>query len=195
MLRGAGERNSRELTDYLDSLGLQRSAGTSVYHTRFACAAVAERVIESLPAYADIIRRPHLPLEGFKAARELALQALAGLKDDPRQMLLVKLRESFLPFPLGRNPMGNPGDLKQLTLDACRDEWKKRYHANGAILAVAGNIELSPDQGRRGKRFRRVAEISGTAAETRLAAEAGASRHSEKRADAYWNRVSAPAGD
>jgi predicted Zn-dependent peptidase len=142
VLRGAGNRDSRQLTDYLDSLGLQRSAGASVYHTRFGCAAVAERVIESLPAYADIILRPHLPADGFKAARDQALQALAGLKDDPRQMLLVKLRESFLPFPLGRNPMGNPADLKQLTLDSCRRQWKKRYHGNGAILALAGNIDF-----------------------------------------------------
>ena len=103
---------------------------------------MAERVIESLPAYADIIRRPHLPLDGFKAARDQALQALAGLKDDPRQMLLVKLRECFLPFPLGRNPMGNVGDLKQLTLASCREEWKRRYRAGGAILALAGNIDF-----------------------------------------------------
>jgi predicted Zn-dependent peptidase len=142
VLRGAGQRDSRQLTDYLDSLGLQRSAGASVYHTRFACAAVAERVIDSLPAYADIILRPHLPSEGFQAARDLALQSLAGLKDDPRQMLLVKLRESFLPFPLGRNSMGNTTDLKQLTLNSCRQEWKKRYNANGAILALAGNIDF-----------------------------------------------------
>jgi predicted Zn-dependent peptidase len=142
VVRGAGERDSRQLTDYLDSLGLQRSTGTSVYHTRFACAAVAERVVESIPAYADIICRPHLPPAGFKAARELATQALEGLKDDPRQMLLVKLRECFLPFPLGRNPMGNAGDLKKLTLDSCREQWKKRYHANGAILALAGNIDF-----------------------------------------------------
>ncbi len=142
VLRGAGERDSRQLTDYLDSLGLQRSTGASVYHTRFACAAVAERVVESLPTYADIIRRPHFPAAGFKAARELALQALEGLKDDPRQMLLVKLRECFLPFPLGRNPMGSASDLKKLTLDSCREQWKKRYHANGAILALAGNIDF-----------------------------------------------------
>jgi predicted Zn-dependent peptidase len=142
VLRGAGQRDSRQLTDYLDSLGLQRSSGAGVYHTRFGCAAVAERVMESLPAYADIILRPHMPEIGFKAGRELALQALKGLKDDPRQMLLVELRERFLPFPLGRNSMGNPADLKKMTLESCRTQWKKRYHANGAILAIAGNIDF-----------------------------------------------------
>jgi predicted Zn-dependent peptidase len=142
VLRGAGSRDSRELTDYLDRLGLQRSASVSIYHTTFSCAAVAERVVESLATYADIVQRPRLPKDGFEPARDLALQALAGLEDDPRQKLLVKLREWFLPSPLGRNSMGHSEHLEKLTLRQCGDDWKRRYHANGAILAVAGHIEF-----------------------------------------------------
>src|SRR6516225_5086063 len=82
VLRGAGQRDSRQLTDYLDSLGLQRSSGVGIHHTRFACAAVAGKVIEGLATYADIVRRPHLPDVGFEAARDLALQALAGIDDE-----------------------------------------------------------------------------------------------------------------
>src|SRR5438132_8516229 len=74
VLRGAGERDSRQLTDYLDSLGLQRSSSVGVHHTRFSCAALAGKVMEGLAVYADIIRRPHLPEPGFAAARDLALQ-------------------------------------------------------------------------------------------------------------------------
>src|SRR6059058_2998892 len=102
VLRRAGSRDSRQLTDYLDSLGLQRSSSVGVHHTRFSCAAVGPKVIESLPTYADIIRRPHLPEPGFEAARDLAIQGLPGLDDEPRQKLLVKLREWFLPSPYGR---------------------------------------------------------------------------------------------
>lgn len=143
VLRGAGERDSHQLTEYLDSLGLQRSASTSVYHARFDCAAVAQRVMDSIPVYADVIQRPHLPPDGFISARDSALQALAGLKDDPRQMLLVKLRECFLPAPLGRNPMGETADIKKYTLDACRRDWKKRYQAPGGIIAIAGNVDFA----------------------------------------------------
>src|SRR5438045_5466733 len=90
VLRGAGERDSRQLTDYLDSLGLQRGSSVGIHHTRFGCAALAEKVLEGLPVYADIVRRAHLPQVGFTAARDLALQALAGIDDDPRQKLLIK---------------------------------------------------------------------------------------------------------
>ena len=107
VLRGAGQRKSRQLTDYLDSLGLQRSVSVGVYHTRFGCAALAANVMQGLDVYADILRRPHLLENDFAASRDLSLQALAGLDDDPRQKLLIALREWHFPSPLGRNSMGN----------------------------------------------------------------------------------------
>ncbi len=142
VLRGAGDRDSRQLTDYLDSLGLQRSSSVGVHHTRFGCAAVAGKVMESLAAYADIVRRAQLPESGFTAARDLTLQALAGIEDEPRQKLLIKLREWHLPSPYGRNSMGREEDLQKLTLDLCQVDYRRRYHADGAILAIAGKIDF-----------------------------------------------------
>ena len=142
VLRGAGARNSRELTEFLDSLGLQRSSGVGIHHSRLGCAAVAPRVIEGLATYADIVRRPHLPADGFEAARDLSLQALAGIDDDPRQKLMIKLREWHFPSPYGRNTMGKVEDLEKLTLELVKTDWQQRYHARNAILAIAGNIEF-----------------------------------------------------
>jgi len=142
VLRGAGSRNSRQLTDHLDSLGLQRSNSVGVFHTRFSAAAVGPRVLDGLPTYADIVRRAHLPEDGFTAARDLALQALAGIDDEPRQKLLIKLREQYLPWPYGRNSMGSPKDVAELRLDQMRADYAARYNARGAILAIAGNVDV-----------------------------------------------------
>jgi predicted Zn-dependent peptidase len=143
ILRGAGSRDSRQLTEYLDSLGLQRSNSVGIHHSRLGCAAVAPKVMEGLATYADIVQRPHLPKDGFIAARDLALQALAGIDDEPRQKLMIKLREWFFPSPYGRNTMGKVDDLEKLTLDLMKEDWKRRYHAQSAILSVAGNIDFS----------------------------------------------------
>src|SRR5215207_5410197 len=53
VLRGAGARDSRALTEHLDKLGLQRSSTVGVHHTRFGCAALAGRVMQELEVYAD----------------------------------------------------------------------------------------------------------------------------------------------
>ena len=142
VLRGAGARDSRQLTDYLDSLGLQRGSSVGVHHTRFSSAGVGPKVIEGLPVYADIVQRPHLPESGFTAARDLALQSLAGIEDEPRHKLMIKLREWHLPSPYGRNTMGEKEHLEKLTLDFCRSDFATRYQASDVIVALAGNIDF-----------------------------------------------------
>lgn len=143
VLRGAGTRDSRELTDYLDTLGLQRSSSVGVHHTRFGCAALADKVIQGLAVYSDIVRRAHLPEDGFDSARDLALQALAGIDDDPRQKLLIKLREWHFPSPFGRTSMGKKDNLEKLTIDLAKADYARRYHAKDAILSIAGNVDFA----------------------------------------------------
>src|SRR4051812_38616168 len=142
VLRGAGSRDSRALTEYLDKLGLQRSSTVGVHHTRFGTAALAGKVIQGLEVYGDIVRRPHLPESGFEAARDLALQSLAGIEDEPRQKLMIKLREWHLPSPYGRNTMGQKDHLEKLTLELSRVDHTRRYHAKDAILSVAGHVDF-----------------------------------------------------
>ncbi len=111
----ARNRDNKQLTDYLDGLGLQRSAGVGIYHSRFACAAgtASKKVMEGLATYADIVRRPMLPESGFESARDLALQALAGIDDEQRLKLMIKLREWHFASPFGRNSMGEKDHLEK----------------------------------------------------------------------------------
>ena len=142
VLRGAGDRDSRQLTDHLDILGLQRSSSVGIFHSRFGAAAVAPKVLEGLGAFADVIRRPHLPETGFESARDLALQSLEGVEDEPRQKLMIKLREWHFPSPFGRNTMGEKADLEKLSPELARADHARRYHPHGSILALAGNIKF-----------------------------------------------------
>ena len=141
-LRGAGTRDARALTEHLDELGLARSSAAGLHHTRFSAAALAANVLQGLPAYCDIIRRPHLKDDAFEPSRDLAMQALAGLEDNPQSLVMVRLREQAWPAPLGRNPMGEEADLAHLTAEAVRSDHSCRYTPQGSILALAGDVEF-----------------------------------------------------
>jgi predicted Zn-dependent peptidase len=181
VLRGAGQRDSRQLTDYLDTLGLQRSSSVGVHHTRFGCAAPAAKVMEGFATYADIVRRPHLPEAGFTAARDLALQALEGLEDEPRQKVLLKLREWHLPSPLGRSAMGQKAHLEKLTVALSKADFKRRYHAQGAILAVAGKVDFESAKAEIERLFGDWE--GGTAAELKLIPPPGNSHFEEQKSE------------
>ena len=99
--------------------------------------------MEGLSAYADIVQRPHLPADGFAASKDLALQAIAGLDDDPRHKLMIKLREWAWPSPYGRNTLGEKEHLEKLTLAEVKAEFAARYHANGGIISFAGNVDFN----------------------------------------------------
>src|SRR5436190_111805 len=144
MTRGAGERDSRELTLALDNLGLDRSESVGSLHTRFYGATLARNLPAALDIYADIIRRPHLPDEEMDAVRSLALQDLQGLEDEPRQKVLIELKKRHHPAPLSNDRRGTVQGVNAVTPDSIRTFYRRHFRPAGLIMSVAGNVEWEP---------------------------------------------------
>jgi predicted Zn-dependent peptidase len=144
MTRGAGPRDSRELTLALDNLGLDRSESVGTMHTRFWAATVARNLPAALDIYADILRRPHLPDDEIEAVRALALQDLRSLEDEPRSKVLVELRKHYYPTPLSNDHRGTPECIQRITIGDIRAQHRRLFGTRGTILSVAGNIEWQP---------------------------------------------------
>lgn len=141
--RGAGERNSRELSLALDNLGLDRDESVGQLHMRFWGATLARNLGAALEIYADILRRPLLPAEEIDAVRALAIQDILSLEDEPRQKVMVELRRRTWPHPLGQDRRGTIKGLKTLTPTKVRKHYEKLFGPQNVILSVAGNIEWS----------------------------------------------------
>jgi predicted Zn-dependent peptidase len=141
IFRGAGARSSRQVVDVLDGLGLQRSSGVDSLTTSMTGALEAGNLTKALEVYADVILRPHLDDGQFALAKDLAMQELAGLADDPRQKVMLDLREQFYPWPLGRSPMGTEEELKRLDADATRQIVKDGFDVSNGAFAVAGKYD------------------------------------------------------
>jgi predicted Zn-dependent peptidase len=139
--RGAGDRDSRELTLALDNLGLDRDESAGAMHLRFWGATLARNLPAALEIYADILRRPHLPEEELEPVKALALQDLTGLEDEPRQKVLIELRRRHYPPPLGRDRRGTPQGIESLTIQDMRAQHRRLFQPRGSILSVAGNID------------------------------------------------------
>lgn len=139
--RGAGDRNARQLSDALDELGINRSGGAGVEYTTFGGATLGLYLPDALKLYADIVRRPHLAENEWGAERELALQALRGLDDNPRARLGVEVRRHFFVSAHARDPIGTRDGLQSLALEDLRADHARRFGPQGAILALAGGFD------------------------------------------------------
>lgn len=139
--RGAGDRDTRALSDALDDLGILRGGGAELEHTSFGAAMLADDLDAALAIYADVILRPRLPDDEFPAERDLALQKLERLKDSPAERLFLALRRSYFTSNHGRTAYGTEEGLRALTPQALRQEHARRYRPGGSILAVAGRFD------------------------------------------------------
>lgn len=153
LFRGAGDYDSRQLSDALDSLGLNRSSSVGTSHISLAAALESENLAKALELYAEIINRPRLEDEQFIPAKQLALDQLAGLDDEPRSKVMLKLREQFFPQPLGRSTVGEPAQLKDLTPEKVRQLIAGHFDLSQTIFSVAGKYDFDAVCGQMEKLF------------------------------------------
>ncbi len=142
VFRGAGDKNSRQLSDALDGLGLHRAGSISSSHITIGATLEADNLAEALDLYADIIRQPSLDKDQFELARQLAVDGVLALDDDPRTKVMLKLREQFYPSPLGRSTAGDIDQLKALTSDKTRQIIKDKFNLSQTVFAVAGKYDF-----------------------------------------------------
>src|SRR5947209_4312411 len=137
MMRGAGSRGNRELSDALDNLGVDHSEVVGGIHLRFWGATLARNLSGALAIFADVLRRPHLPEAEMEAVQSLALQDLLGLEDEPAQQLFIELRQRHYPSPLGQDSRGTEEGIESIDAAIARAHYQKFFHPNGMILSVA----------------------------------------------------------
>jgi predicted Zn-dependent peptidase len=140
-LRGAGRLDSREFSNALDRLGVQRALTAGAVHMQLSATLLGTRVLDALPLLASIVREPTLPAEHLDAVRSLCLQQLDGLEDDPQQLVMLRLRERHLPKPFQRTGYGDRTALEKASIADLRRTWRERCRPGGAILAIAGHVD------------------------------------------------------
>jgi predicted Zn-dependent peptidase len=138
--RGAGTLDSRGFSDAFDWLGARRGSSAGRESTSFGASLLADSLPATLKLFAEQMRSPRLTDEEFEGARELALQELASLADQPVSRLFEALTREFFLSGIGRSPYGTAEGLAALTPAAVRSDYQQRYSPHGAILAVAGGV-------------------------------------------------------
>jgi len=142
IFRGAGDKDSRQLSDSIDGLGLVRGRSVGSSHISIGAALESGNLAEAIDLYADIILKPSLKEDQFELARQLAIDDVLSLDDDPRQKVMLKLREQFYPRPLGHSTVGDIIELKALTAQISGQIIKDKFNLSRTIFSVAGKYDF-----------------------------------------------------
>jgi predicted Zn-dependent peptidase len=76
--------------------------------------------------------------------RDLCIQAIEGLDDDPQSKVMLNLRAAHAAPPVNRSGMGTVEGLESVTRDALVDAWERHATPGNAVLALAGDVD--PDR-------------------------------------------------
>jgi len=141
MLRGAGTRDSRAWISELENLGVERGESVGVAQASYSGATLKDNLHPALELIADMLLRPHLPVDQLEAGRSVCLQDLRGIDDEPSHKLMIELRRRHYPDPWGRSSHGDEEGLSEITIDEVQQFHATHYRPDETILGVAGNFD------------------------------------------------------
>lgn len=139
--KGAGGLDARAYSAALDALGVRRGNGADRNTSTFGASLLVDTLPAALPLLASQVREPLLADEDFEKARQMALQELASLTDQPTARLFEALAAATFDSGHGRSPYGTATGLAALTPESVRSDRAARFGAEGSILAVAGGAD------------------------------------------------------
>lgn len=138
--KGAGDLDARALAEAFDELGVRRGSGVGLEYTTFAASFLPEYLDSVLELYALILQKPRFDEALLEPVRQVALQELAALEDQPPRKMGAALRRAVFASTHGRYAAGSKEGLTSATPEALRADFQRRYGAKGSILAVAGGV-------------------------------------------------------
>jgi predicted Zn-dependent peptidase len=141
IFRGCGGMTSRDHSDALDRLGIQRDSHVQTHHLRLDATFLTEHWRAALDLLAPMVLDPALPAPDLEAARRLCLQSLDSLEDDPAHLVMLRLRERHLPPPFNRHGYGEADCFRAATIDDMRGHWRAHATPGRSIIGIAGRVD------------------------------------------------------
>ncbi|OYW11290.1 MAG: hypothetical protein B7Z55_19535, partial [Planctomycetales bacterium 12-60-4] len=136
--RGAGKRDSREVSCELDRLGVQHHTSVNVSHLTVSGACLAGNLAPALAVFGDFVQCPHLSDDEFEGALAGVAHELQGLEDDPQKKVMLR----YYPAPWNQPPEGSLSDLEHLNPALTRTQFERCVRPDRSILGIAGRVTM-----------------------------------------------------
>lgn len=151
--RGCGDYDSRQFVERLQMLGIDFTSSTGNHHTHYGGAMIASELLPGLEVTADVLLRPHLPIDQLEDGRMVCLQEIAATADDLPQQAMSRMKARFYGDPDGRDSDGTIESIETITMEDLRDFHHQFYQPAGTIIAVAGQFDFATVVDRVGELF------------------------------------------
>lgn len=139
--KGAGELDSRGLSEAFDSAGIRHGEGVGLDRFTLGGSLVANKIDRALELVVSIVRDPHLPEEDIEPIQSILLQDIEALKDSPARRSMVELSKRFYPAPYNRSSLGESEGIRATNRELMHQMHANWFRPDGAVLSIAGKVD------------------------------------------------------
>ena len=139
--RGGGKYDSRSLSDAFEALGADRRHSSGVEISAYSGVLLGENLHKIFAIYSDILRNPHFKEDDLKNVKELALQELKYVEDNPSSKVMREFNSRFYPGVFGNSIIGVEAGVKNLDSNKLRSFYETHFVAKNSIIAVSGKFD------------------------------------------------------
>ncbi|HZC71421.1 MAG TPA: pitrilysin family protein [Jatrophihabitans sp.] len=171
LFKGTSRRSALDIASAMDAVGGEFNAFTEKEHTCFYATVLDRDLTLAVDIVADVVLDATVTGEDVDIERGVVLEEIAMRDDDPADLVHDEFAAAlFGDVPLGRPILGTAGSIHALSRRQVHGYYRRRYTADGMVVAVAGNV----DHGEVVRMVRRAFEASLDASRGTRAARAAA---------------------
>lgn len=135
-------RNSKEISEAIESVGGIINGGTSKEVTTFWCKVTNQHLLLALDVLIDLLRNPRFDTDDIDRERRVIIEEINMSLDSPRQRVGMLIDELLWQGqPLGRDVAGSKETVSAITRQQMLDFFSRYYVPNNTVVSVAGDIE------------------------------------------------------
>ena len=123
-------------------MGGDMNAYTTKEYTTFYVRVLAEHVELGLDILCDILCRPALRPDEVDAERQVILEEVLMHRDEPSDVVQEHFANAMFPnHPLGREVLGEPEVIRNVTVGAIRSFFDEHYLPGNMVIAATGDLD------------------------------------------------------
>jgi zinc protease len=135
------KRNATAINEELDFIGASLQSSSGRDYATLNLRVLKKDLEKGLNLFLEVLTQPTFPDEELKREVQKTLAAIQSAEDDPGDVAEKQFQKTlFINSPYGHPVEGTKESVPKLTREAVVRFYRSYYHANNAILTVAGDL-------------------------------------------------------
>jgi predicted Zn-dependent peptidase len=142
VFKGTHTRRTHQIAQYLEAVGGYLNAFTAKDATCYYARVRSGHLARAVHLLADIVQRPAFLPREVEKEKQVILEELRGIEDDPEDIIHDHLeRQLFGTHPLGRPVIGEAATISAITPDDLHAFVRRHHTTRSVVVAAAGDVE------------------------------------------------------